>query len=340
MMHGLRNLRRLSMMLAIGGGMLAAAASSTQAGTLDEVKQRGHLLCGVSEGLIGFSVLDESKTWRGFDADFCRAVAAAIFTDPDKVGYVSLSAGERFDALTSGKIDLLSRNTTWTLSRDVELGLEFVGVSYYDGQGFMTRSENGLSSALQLGGKKICVLGSTTSANNAKAFFEGHNINVELAEYDQREDALKAYEARECDVYSADRSALASQRTKLKDQNEHMLLPEVISKEPLGPVVRQDDPAWSELVRWVLFLLINAEEAGWTSSDVAAKPDEAPISIPEAVSQKMGLEKDWPRAVIGSVGNYDEIFENNIGAETPLRISRGVNALWAKGGILYAPPMQ
>ncbi|MGE0612510.1 MAG: transporter substrate-binding domain-containing protein, partial [Hyphomicrobiales bacterium] len=196
------------------------------------------------------------------------------------------------------------------------------------------------SSALQLNSARICILAGTTSVANARAYFEGHNIKIELMEFDKREDALKAYEKRDCDALSADRSALASQRSSLKDAEDHVLLPEVISKEPLGPAVRQDDPAWAELVRWVVFLLINAEETGWSSTDVARTPDASPIAIPDAVNAKLGLDKNWPRAVIGSVGNYAEIFQNNVGDDSPLRIRRGINALWNQGGILYAPPMR
>lgn len=331
---------RFVLALGIAGGVLCASGFGAAAATLDTVKKRGKLVCGVSEGLPGFSAPDGTKTWRGFDVDICRAVSAAIFGAPDKVDYVPLTASARFEALTSGKIDLLSRNTTWTLSRDVELGLEFVGVTYYDGQGFMTRAENGLSSALQLNSARICILAGTTSVDNARAYFEGHGIKVELKEFDKREDALQAYDRRDCDALSADRSALASQRSSLKDADDHVLLPEVISKEPLGPVVRQDDPAWAELVRWVVFLLINAEEAGWSSADVAAKPDASPISVPGAVNARLGLDANWPRAVIGAVGNYAEIFQNNVGEDSPLRIKRGINALWSRGGILYAPPMR
>jgi general L-amino acid transport system substrate-binding protein len=211
---------------------------------LDSTKKRGTLNCGVSEGLAGFSARDGDGNWRGFDVDFCRAVAAAVLGDSDRVTYVPLNAIERFDALTSGQIDLLARNTTWTLTRDVERDLEFVGVSYYDGQGFMTSVENGLSSALQLGGAKICVLAGTTSVDNAKAYFARHDIAVEIVEFEKREEAFAAYLKGECTAYSADRSALASQRSTIDAPADHELLPEVISKEPLGPVVRQEEAPW------------------------------------------------------------------------------------------------
>lgn len=317
---------------------LALRQADATAGTFDAVKKRGHVICGVSEGLPGFSLQDANKTWRGFDVDFCRAVAAAIFGSPQKVAFVPLTAVDRFDALSSGKIDLLARNTTWTLSRDIGLGLDFAGVSYYDGQGFMTRSENGLTSALQLSSARICLVSGTTSVQNAQNYFDQNNIKVTLLQFEKRQDATKAYVSRQCDAYSADRSALASERTQLEDGDEHIVLPEVISKEPLGPVTRQDDPVWSETVRWVLFLLINGEEAGWTSANAAKGAPT--IQIPQDVNAKLGLDANWAAKVIGSVGNYGEIFDRNLGKDSPLRLGRGINALWSDGGILYAPPMR
>lgn len=314
--------------------------SSAQADTLKTVKERGKLLCGVSEGLPGFSAPANGDDWRGFDVDFCRAMAAAIFNDPDKVGYVPLTGTNRFDALTAGKVDLLSRNTTWTLSRDVDREFTFAGVSYYDGQGFITNVENGLSSALELSGAKICVLGGTTTLGNIKAFFERNRMKVEVLEFDKRNDSVEAYERGDCIAYTSDRSALASVRTKLKKSDDHMLLPEVISKEPLGPVVRQDDPAWADLARWTLFLLINAEEAGWSSKTADDMPDTIPLEALQSAAKKMGIQEDWAKNVIRAVGNYGEIFNRNIGKDSPLKLERGLNALWTNGGILYAPPMR
>ena len=326
--------------------LLAAVAAmcltfdALQAGTLKSIKERGKLLCGVSEGLAGFSAPGDGKDWRGFDVDFCRAVAAAVFGDPGKVEYVPLSAKGRFEALRGGKIDVLSRNTTWTLGRDVDAALTFAGVSYYDGQGFMTNVENGLSSALELSGAKICVLAGTTTLANTKAFFERNRMKVEILEFEKREGAVKAYERGECTAYTSDRSALASVRTKLAKPDDHMLLPEVISKEPLGPVVRQDDPVWAETIRWTLFLLINAEEAGWSSESADETPDTIPMEALQAAAAKMGVEKDWAKNVISSVGNYAEIFNRNVGKDSPLKLERGLNALWTNGGIMYAPPMR
>ncbi len=318
----------------------ALAPIKRVANTLQSVKDRGHLICGVSEGLVGFSAQNDKKAWAGFDVDFCRAVAAATLGSADKVKYVPLSATERFDALNAGKIDLLSRNTTWTLERDVVLGLEFPGVSYYDGQGFMTRIENGLSSVLQLASARICVLKGTTSLENAKSYFQRKQVSVTFIEFEERGDALKAYAARKCDAYSADLSALASQRSQLDDSDAHVLLPEVISKEPLGPVVRKDDPAWAELIRWTLFLLVNAEEQGWTQEKAIEQPDDAPISLSEKANNQLGLSGDWSRNVIAAVGHYGEIFDRNIGKNSPLQLGRGINALWTNGGILYAPPVR
>lgn len=313
-----------------------AVTSPTLAGTLDEVRKRGVLICGVSEGLKGFSAQNNEKTWGGFDVDFCRAVAAAVIGDPQKVRFAPLSATTRFEALSSGKIDLLARNTTWTLSRDVALGFEFVGVSYYDGQGFMTRRDNGISSALQLAQATICLLEGTTSQANAARYFADNKIDVKFKPYKDRSQLIKDYDAKKCDAYSADMSGLASGRTRLSDPEAHILLPEVISKEPLGPVVRQDDPQWSDINRWVMFLLINAEEVGWTQS-LASK---AMIETTDKVNAQLGLDKEWAVNVIKAVGNYGEIFARNVGKDSKLGSPRGVNALWTRGGILYAPPMR
>jgi general L-amino acid transport system substrate-binding protein len=321
-------------------GMIVFGSQLAGAATLDEVRQRGVLNCGVSEGLEGFSAQDASKEWRGFDVDYCRAVAAAVLGDAAKVAFVGLDATARFEALTKKKIDVLARNTTWTLSRDVAMEFEFVGVSYYDGQGFMTRRANGLSSALQLSQATICVLAGTTSETNAVRFFADKQIPVKTEPFQDRAALAQAYDGKKCDAYSADLSGLASIRLRLKQPDDHMLLPEVISKEPLGPVVRQGDPQWIDITRWTLFLLVNAEEVGWTKTE-AAKPGSADvIVVPAEVSKKLALAQDWPRKVIQSVGNYGEVFARNVGEDSPLGLSRGVNALWTRGGILYAPPMR
>jgi len=320
--------------------MMLVSALDLRAGTLDSVRQRGKLLCGVSEGLAGFSAPDDSKKWRGFDVDFCRAVAAAVFGSGDKVDFLSLNAVDRFGALSSGRIDILSRNTTWTLARDVEKGLEYVGISYFDGQGFMVHVDKGMSTALQLDGEKLCVLSGTTSLVNAKAFFARGKMKVEILEFPNREGALKAYEKGECTAFSSDRSALASMRSGLEKADDHMLLPEVISKEPLGPVVRDDDSSWSELTRWILFLLVNAEEVGWSQASADEIPNTSSLSIPATIAAKLGLKESWARDAIKAVGNYGEVFERNLGKGSPLKLERGLNALWTRGGILYAPPMR
>jgi general L-amino acid transport system substrate-binding protein len=329
--------RCLGLALAI---FLVAGATTLSAATLDEVRSRGVLNCGVSEGLAGFSSRNADGTWSGFDVDYCRAVAAAVFGDPEKIAFVPLSATARFDALTSKKIDVLSRNTTWTMERDVLRGFEFIGVSYYDGQGFMTRRANGLSSTLQLGRASICVLDGTTAQTNAERYFERNAIKVEFKSFKDRSALIKAYDSGDCLAYSADRSGLASDRTRMRQPDEHMLLPEVISKEPLGPLVRDGDAQWADITRWVLFLLINAEEVGWTQH-AASKPALATAISPETgASAAVGLDPAWFETVIKAVGNYGEIFARNIGQESPLGLDRGINALWNQGGILYAPPMR
>ena len=328
-----------AMMLLASVGLVLGHASAA-AGTLDDVRKRGTLRCGVSEGLPGFSSQGEDKRWTGFDVDYCRALAAAVLGNASKIEFVPLSATARFEALAAKKIDVLSRNTTWTFERDIMLGLEFVGVSYYDGQGFMTRRSNGVQSALQLVGASVCVLDGTTSAANAQRYFADNNISVTIQPFQAREELVKAYDAGTCDAYSADASGLASDRQRMSEPDAHMLLPEVISKEPLGPVVRQDDRQWIEIGRWVLYLLINAEEAGWTKAAAGGGAAEQPISVSQAATQQLGLDTQWPVLVIKAVGNYGEVFARNVGADSPLELPRGVNALWTRGGILYAPPLR
>jgi general L-amino acid transport system substrate-binding protein len=329
---------RRMILLAAALALLPAAASAS---TLDDVKARGKLVCGVNEGLPGFGDKDAKGAWHGFDVDFCRALAAATLGDPDKVDYVPLSTEARFKALTDGKIDVLSRNSTWTLSRDVSLGIEFAGVSYYDGQGFLTRASYGVNSALELQGARICVITGTTTEDNAAAWFANKKIDVTFERFATRAEARKAYADEKCDVFTADRSALAGERSLLDPPTDHVILPEVISKEPLGPVTRQDDPAWTGIVRWTLFGLIDAEEAGITSASVAADPGKAAaLAMGKPAVAPLHLADDWLALAIGKVGNYGEIFDRNLGESSPLDLKRGINALWTNGGILYAPPMQ
>jgi general L-amino acid transport system substrate-binding protein len=327
-------------LLAAGFAVLGMPGAA-RAGTIDDVKKAGVLRCGVSEGLAGFSDKSKDGAWQGFDVDFCKAVATAVLGDPSKVAYTPLSAEDRFSALTDRKIDLLSRNSTWTMTRDISMGLEFAGIAYYDGQGFLAPAVDGFTSALQLEGARICVLRGTTTATNAAAFFSDKNVKVEFITYVTRPEARAAYAARHCDVLTADRSALAAERSLMANPNDHVILPEVISKEPLGPVTRDDDKAWTDLVRWTLFGLIDAEEAQITRAgmvaDAAQRAKAAEMGKPAAA--QFGIADDWLAEVVGAVGNYGEIFERNLGEHSPLGIRRGLNALWTQGGILYAPPM-
>ncbi len=339
-------MRHLTLCLSVAClAVLVGQPHGAAAGTLDDVRAAGRLTCGVSEGLPGFSDKDASGAWRGFDVDFCRALATAALGDPDKVDFVPLSAAERFDALTQRKIDVLSRNSTWTMTRDLKLGIDFAGVSYYDGQGFLALALDGFTSALQLDGARICVIDGTTTETNATAWFAAHNMKVSFKTYATRPEARAAYAARECDVFTADRSALAAERSLLPNPADHIILPEVISKEPLGPVTRDDDRAWTDLVRWVLFGLIDAEEAGLTSVNTDPQTFGGPALRQQAVDmgkpavEALGLADDWLAVVIAKVGNYGEVFDRNLGEGSALGIRRGMNALWTEGGILYAPPM-
>jgi general L-amino acid transport system substrate-binding protein len=309
------------------------------ASTLDDVRARDKLICGVSEGLPGFSEKNTSGVWRGFDVDFCKAVAGAALGDIAKVEYVPLSSETRFHALQDHRIDLLSRNSTWTMSRDLELGIEFAGISYFDGQGFLVPTLFGATSPLQFDGAKICVLSDTTSEKNAADYFRKNKMKVSFMRFAKRSEAIEAYAAQKCDVFTGDRSALAAERSRLPAPQDHVILRDVISKEPLGPVTREDDPRWTGLVRWTLFALINAEELGISSKTVSAEKSEQAVALGAPAVRSLDLSRDWFAKVIGGVGNYAEIFERNLGEDTPLDLRRGMNALWTQGGLLYAPPM-
>ncbi|MEP1208050.1 MAG: amino acid ABC transporter substrate-binding protein [Rhizobiaceae bacterium] len=323
--------------------VLAAGAASAGAATLEDVKARGSLLCGVNENLEGFAK-NGANGWEGFDVDFCRAVAAAIFGDAKKVDYVPLSADQRFEALKSKKIDLLSRNSTWTLSRELKYGLTFAGISYYDGQGFMVPRSAGVLSSLDLNGTKVCVLDGTTSKDNIPDYFVANNMAYEIVALDTSSEALAAYHEKKCNVITSDISQLYAWRLRLDQPDEQIILPDTISKEPLGPVVRQDDVAWATLVKWVLFALINAEELGVTSQNL----DQALASKKPSIKRftgtdndlgtQLGIANDWTVKTIGQVGNYGEIFDRNLGVDSRLGIVRGMNQLWNLGGVLYAPP--
>jgi general L-amino acid transport system substrate-binding protein len=309
-----------------------------------DVRARGKLNCGINSDLLGFSRKTEAGTWVGLDVDFCRAVAAAVLGDANKVEFVEVDIATRFDTLKSGKIDLLARNTTWTMERDVMMGFEFAGILYIDGQGFMTGDDRGLVSAQQLGGLKVCVQSGTTSEGNVAYYFKSHKTDVELKSFPDRGKMLAAYLAGECEAVSGDRTALFSDRAGFPEPERHAVLPEVISKEPLGPVVMQDDREWIEIVRWTLAGLVNAEEVGLDKAMAAgAEPlTDDPARLVEGAGKSgevLGLSKSWLRDVVAAVGNYGEMFENDLGKGSPLGMERGINALWKRGGVLYAPPM-
>ncbi len=325
-------------------GCITLAAA--QSPTLDSVKKRGQLVCGVNTGLAGFSVPDDRGQWTGIDADFCRAVAAAIFGDGNKVRFVPLNAKERFTALQSGEVDMLSRNTTWTMSRDTSLGLNFTGVIFYDGQAFMTRKALGLKSATDLKGASICVQSGTTNELNLADFFATRGLPYRPVVFERLVEVLGAYNSGRCDAFTTDSSQLVAERTRLPDPEAHEILPDLISKEPLGPAVRQGDAAWSNIVRWTLFAMINAEELGITQSNVESMRDAANPEIRRLLGAEgeygkgLGLADDWAVSVLKAVGNYGECFERNLGQGSPLKIVRGRNALWKDGGLMYAPPVR
>ncbi|RME98140.1 MAG: amino acid ABC transporter substrate-binding protein [Alphaproteobacteria bacterium] len=327
-------------------GLLLGASAAARATTLDEVRIKGFVRCGVNQGLPGFSSSDSLGNWAGMDVDICRAVAAAIFSDPDKVAYTPLSAKERFTALQSGEIDILSRNTTWTMLRDTALGLSFAGVTYYDGQGFMVPRSLDVTSALELSGTRVCVQQATTSELNVTDFFSARKMPFTIVPQDKALSALIAYEEGQCNVLTADISQLYSLRLRLKKPEDHVVLPEVISKEPLGPVVRQGDDQWISIVKWTVFAMINAEELGVSSrnvDDMLGSGNPAVrrlLGLDGDFGEKIGLKNDWAYQVIKKVGNYAEIFERNVGKASELKIERGLNALWKDGGILYAPPIR
>jgi general L-amino acid transport system substrate-binding protein len=332
--HALRQGRATLSVFVAGIVALVPGAMTAHADTLDTILKRQKVICGVSQGLTGFSAQNADGVWSGFDVDFCKALSAALFSATDRVEYVPLSADERFDALKSGKIDVLSRNSTWTMSREIGMGFNFVGIAYYDGQSFMAPAARGWVSAMEIAGAKVCAQRGTTTEANAKAFFGQNSLTADVVTLGTFAELRDSYAAGTCDAVTADRSALAAMRMGFDQPDAHTLLPEVISKEPLGPVVRNDDPAWTSVVRWVLFALINAEEQQQSTSN----PPPAGASDIPALSDK--LPRDWYPNVIRLIGNYGEVFERNIGTETPLAIERGVNELWTRGGLLYAPPLR
>lgn len=317
-----------------------------QTSTLEAVKAKGFIQCGVSQGLPGFSNSDDGGNWTGIDVDLCRAVSAAVFGDSSKVKFTPLSAKQRFTALASGEIDILSRNTTWTMTRDTQLGLNFAGVNYYDGQGMMVPKSLGAKSAMELDGANICTNTGTTTELNITDFFRANGMSFNLVAFEKADEVVAAYDAGRCDVYTTDRSGLAAQRTKLTNPDAHTVLPEIISKEPLGPVVRQGDDNWFNVVRWSLNAMINAEEMGISSSNASSMVNDNNPAIKRLLGsegsfgEELGLSNDWALNIISQVGNYGESYEKNVGPNTPLKLDRGVNALWSQGGILYAAPVR
>jgi general L-amino acid transport system substrate-binding protein len=332
--------------LAIAAAFTLVSTAAWAGPTLDAVKNRGQLSCGVSQGLPGFSQPDERGTWRGIDADFCRAVAAAVLGSADKVKYTGLSARERFTALQSGEIDVLSRNTTWTVTRDAGLGLLTAGTIYYDGQGFMVRKSLGVKSAKELNGAQVCINAGTTTELNAADFFRANRMQFKAVVFEKSDETVAAYDAGRCDAYTTDQSGLYGERLKLKNKDEHVVLPEIISKEPLGPMVRQGDDQWLNIVRWTLYALINAEELEVTSKNVeeqkkSANPEiQRLLGVQAKIGSQLGVSDNWAYDIVRQVGNYGELFDRNVGPSTPLAIARGINALWKNGGLQYAPPMR
>ncbi|RDB44556.1 amino acid ABC transporter substrate-binding protein [Halomonas sp. DQ26W] len=334
------------LLLTSAAALTLGAAATASADTLENTLERGAVQCGVSDGLPGFSAPDDQGEWQGLDVDVCRAVAAAVFGDAEAVRYISLNAVERFTALQSGEVDVLSRNTTWTTTRDTTLGLNFAGVNFYDGIGFMINRDLGVSSSMELDGAAVCVQSGTTTELNVADYFRANDMQFDPIVFDTSEQTVGGYEAGRCDVLTSDTSQLAALRIQLSDPDGSVILPEVISKEPLGPVVRQGDDQWFNVVKWSLFAMLNAEEMGITSDNVdemlgTEDPDIARLlGVDGNYGQGMGLSADWAYHIISQVGNYGESYERNVGMDSPLQIERGINALWTQGGIQYAPPIR
>ena len=338
-------MKRVSLVLtlAVAAGFSIQAASAQ---TLKTIKDRGMLSCGVSQGLPGFSNPDDKGNWTGLDVDICRAIAAAVFNDPSKIKFVPLSSKDRFTALQSGEIDVLSRTTTWTLSRDTSLGANFAGVTYYDGQGFLVKKSLKVNSALELNSASVCVQTGTTTELNLADYFKGNNMKYEVIAFTTNDETIKAYESGRCDVFTTDVSGLYADRLKLANPADHVVLPEVISKEPLGPMVRHGDDQWFDIVKWSLFAMITAEELGITQKNVdeMAKSDKPEMKrvfgTDGNLGEQLGLTKDWVSRIVKAVGNYGESFDRNVCVGSKLGIARGLNNLWTKGGIQYAPPIR
>lgn len=327
-------------------GLVFAYSVRAEQRTLDIIKARGMVHCGVSHGLPGFASPDDKGDWSGLDVDLCRAIAAAIFDDAERVRFTPLSAKERFTALQSGEIDVLARNTTWTMQRDTALGLDFVAVNYYDGQAFMVPRAYGIKTVSELDGATLCGNQGTTTELNAADYFRTHGMAYEMVTYEKSDEAIAAYAAGRCDAYTTDVSGLYAERLKLPNAHEHMILPEIISKEPLGPAVRHGDNQWGDIVRWTHNAMLIAEELDVTQQNIMAmrrSPNPAIqrlLGVNGAFGENIGLTRDWASRIIRHVGNYGESFERNVGQNSRLGIARGLNALWTKGGLHYAPPIR
>ncbi|MDZ7851675.1 MAG: amino acid ABC transporter substrate-binding protein [Halomonas sp.] len=321
--------------------------SSASAATLDEVKERGQLRCGVNVGLSGFSSPDQDGTWQGLDVETCRGIAAAIFDDPEAVSFTPLTAKERFTALQSGEIDVLSRNTTWTATRDNSLGMNFTATTFYDGQGFMVAKDLGIEGPEQFDGASICIQSGTTHELNLADYFPSRGIDIQTVTFDTPDQTAQGFASGRCDILTSDTSQLSALRLQLPEPDSVEILETLISKEPLGPVVRQGDDQWFDIVKWSIFAMVNAEELGVNSDNVDDMKADPPnpkvarlLGVEGNYGEDMGIGKDWAYNIIKHVGNYGEVFASTVGEDSPMQISRGVNALWNEGGILYAPPVR
>ncbi len=339
-------MKKMGLIAATAAMTVGLSVNASAADTLAAVKERGFVQCGVTTGVPGYSNPDDKGNWKGMDVDVCRGIAAATLGDASKVKYIPLNAKERFTALQSGEIDVLSRVTTWTLTRDSSLGLNFAGVTYYDGQGFLINKNLGVKSALELDGASMCIQSGTTTELNAADYFRENKMQFEPVVFDTADQTVKGFEAGRCDVLTSDQSQLYALRIKLSNPNSAMILPEIISKEPLGPVVRQGDDAWFNVVKWSLFAMINAEELGLTSKNIDGMKNSKNPNIARFVGAEgikgtgLSLSDNWAYNIVKQVGNYGEAFDRNLGKNSPLKIERGLNALWNKGGLQYAPPIR
>jgi general L-amino acid transport system substrate-binding protein len=341
---------RSGLLIGVGVAVAVAALAITyeryDTKTLKRTIRRDAVLCGVNTDLPGFSSRDAQGKWSGFDVDFCRAISATIFDNPDKVTYVPLEADERFRELSRRKVDVLFRNSTWSMSRETDFALHFAAVSYYDGQGFMLRRARNIDTALELDNSKVCVQEGTTTLLNLSDYFRANNMKFQEMKFSKAEDLLKAYEAGQCDVFTADVSRLYAQRLKMSKPDEHVILADVISKEPLAPAVRQKDDDWLLLVKWTVYAMLNAEELGITSQNInealkSQKPEiKRFVGTEGKYGEELGLTKDWAARIIRHVGNYGEVYDRNVGVESKLAIPRGLNQLWTAGGIQYPPPIR